>query len=168
MHGGLIRGMARYPGVWAAGNSVAPGLANTARTGLERGDIVSGSETGLSLTTITETTVEAPKVGPAKRQRQPMLMSAAAGRSVGSGRYLHLKLLAPILVFEGLFVVWPIIKGCFLALQQTNYGKTSLRWPGKFPPTVARPVLLGGDQNNPRVHAFHGGPLAVSSDWPLP
>jgi multiple sugar transport system permease protein len=77
------------------------------------------------LTTITETPIQAPKVGPAKKQRQPMLMSAAAGRSVGSGRYLHLKLLAPILIFEGLFVVWPIIKGCLLALQQTNYGKTS-------------------------------------------
>jgi len=80
------------------------------------------------LTTITETTVEAPKVGPAKRQRQPLLMSAAAGRSVGSGRYLHLKLLAPILIFEGLFVVWPIIKGLLLSLQQENFGKTT--WSG--------------------------------------
>lgn len=95
------------------------------------------------MTATIQPSTDLDEIGPAKkkRNRQPMLMSAAAGRSVGAGRYLHLKLLAPILAFEGLFVVWPIIKGCLLALQQENFGTVSWVGLGNFRQLIHDPFF---------------------------
>ena len=70
--------------------------------------------------------VNRPEGKPAEngRRRTPMLSSSSAHRGAGGRSYLHFKLLAPILIFEGAFVIYPIIKGVLLSLQQTNFGVT--------------------------------------------
>jgi multiple sugar transport system permease protein len=68
--------------------------------------------------------IDSPEAKPVRRASR----GNSFGRQAGLRSNLHLKLLAPILVFEGLFVVYPIIRGVILAFQQTNYGKTS--WVG--------------------------------------
>jgi len=65
------------------------------------------------------------KAAPPRRQSS---FSSASQKGAGAGSRLHLKLLAPILIFEGLFVIYPIVKGILISLQQTNFGAT--KWVG--------------------------------------
>ncbi len=72
----------------------------------------------------------ASKAGPGgpRPARYRASFTSASQKGAGASSRLHLKLLAPILIFEGLFVVYPIIKGILIALQQTNFGAT--KWVG--------------------------------------
>ena len=56
---------------------------------------------------------------------------------------MHLKLLAPILLFEGAFVLYPIVKGVILALQQTNFGKTRYVGLANFREMIHDPYFWG-------------------------
>jgi multiple sugar transport system permease protein len=78
------------------------------------------------------------------RRRSPSrFTSTSAHRGAGSGSRLYLKLLVPILLFEGAFVIYPIIKGVILALQQTNFGKTSYVGLGNFRQMIHDPYFWG-------------------------
>jgi multiple sugar transport system permease protein len=47
-----------------------------------------------------------------------------AGHTVTGGRALPYGLLAPILAFEAIFVLYPIVRGFLLAFQNTSFGQT--------------------------------------------
>jgi multiple sugar transport system permease protein len=79
-----------------------------------------------------------------RRRRSPALLSSSsAHRGAGSRSYLHLKLLAPILLFEGAFVLYPIVKGVILALQQTNFGRTKYVGLANFRQMIHDPYFWG-------------------------
>jgi multiple sugar transport system permease protein len=63
-------------------------------------------------------------VAPRAKKSAPTFSGSSAGRQAGMSSTLHLKLLAPIVGFEALFVLYPIFRGITLAFKQTNYGKT--------------------------------------------
>ncbi|MBV9793271.1 MAG: sugar ABC transporter permease [Actinobacteria bacterium] len=53
---------------------------------------------------------------------------AGQGHTITSGRALPYGLLAPILIFECVFVLYPIVRGFLLAFQNTSFGLT--KWVG--------------------------------------
>jgi multiple sugar transport system permease protein len=77
------------------------------------------------------------------RQRSPVATFSSAQKGAGGRSYLHLKLLAPILIFEGLFVLYPIVKGVILALQQTNFGTTKYVGLANFHQMLHDPYFWG-------------------------
>jgi len=77
------------------------------------------------------------------RKRSPMRSFSSAQRGAGGRSYLHLKLLAPILIFEGAFVIYPIIKGVVLSLQQTSFGVTKYVGLANFRQMVHDPYFWG-------------------------
>ena len=78
-----------------------------------------------------------------RRRRATGFSSSSAHRGAGGRSHLHLKLLAPILLFEGAFVLYPIVKGVILALQQTNFGKTRYVGLANFRQMIHDPYFWG-------------------------
>lgn len=77
------------------------------------------------------------------KRKTPRFSGGAAGRQAGMRSNLHYKLLAPILIFEGLFVIYPIIRGVILAFHLTNFGKTTFVGWANFRQMIHDPIFWG-------------------------
>jgi multiple sugar transport system permease protein len=88
--------------------------------------------------------VEAAPSSPIRaKSSAPRFSGANAGRQAGMRSNLHLRLVLPILLFEGAFVIYPIIRAVILAFHQTTFGTTKYVGFANFRQMIHDPIFWG-------------------------